>query len=382
MRNSIWASLIISTLIAGFIYVNFDEDSFMTTMYSSGFIGEKAEITEAEFEEAFTDFLAKYKKSYYNSYEFENRFMVFRDNFQKISDHNLNSEFIGFTLAVNEFADLSSEEFKEKYLGLNAPTTHHRGGHKAKYRGMKANKRPSFESLFEEKEVAEDFENFSWVDQGKVQKVKNQGSCGSCWAFSAIGSVESAFAISHDTGPADLSEQQLVDCSRSYDNQGCNGGWMDNAFEYAESHSLCTEQEYPYKARDDKCQLDNEDFTCTDGVHVTDFVDVEKNSKAALKEAITKNPVSVAVDASGLAWQFYFGGIVRFMCGNQLDHGVLAVGYGHGGSKVLGTTDFWTIKNSWGPGWGEKGFIRIKADENSKGGTCGILKAASYPVVA
>ena len=379
MRNTIWASLLISILIAGFVMVNFNEDKFMATMLSSGFIGEKAEISEEEFQEAFTDFLATYKKSYYNSYEFENRFMIFRDNYQMISDHNLNADYIGFEMGVNEFADLTSAEFQEKYLGLNQPRRHHKGHHKGhRAHKNKEHKEFNFETFFNRKaeEVEEDFTDFSWRDQGKVHSVKNQKACGSCWAFSAIGSIESAYAISHDTEPADLSEQQLVDCSTSFGNQGCEGGWMDQAFEYAETEPLCSESEYSYTAHDDKCKIGDENFHCTDGIKVKDYVDVTVNSKQALKEALDVGPVSVAVDAT--VWQFYFGGVMRWLCASNLNHGVLATGYGHGG---LIKTDYWEIKNSWGSGWGEKGYIRVKANENKHGGTCGVLAAASYPIV-
>lgn len=377
MRNSLLTSLVISALIAGFIFVTYDEDTLMETMYSSGFIGDSAEISEAEFQEAFSDFLAKYRKSYLNSYEFENRYMIFRENYQKISDHNLNSDHIGFTLAINEFADLRQDEFADRYLGYKAPPLSERLNKKMEGIDSLSDLNALFKT--DEEEITEDFEYFNWVDQGKVHEVKNQGSCGSCWAFSAVGAIESAYAIGHDTEPLDLSEQQFVDCARPQGNKGCKGGFMNSAFEYAEETHICTETEYPYKHKDHACELEEGNIECVDKVHVTDYVQVKPNSKAALKEALKVGPVSIGVSAGNLGFQFYFGGVLRYLCGKRLDHGVLAVGYGHEKSKLLPDTDYWIVKNSWGSGWGEKGYLRIRANDK---GTCGVLKEPSYPIVA
>lgn len=389
MRNSVLASLLLSALIAGFIFVNYDEDKMLETMYLSGFIGDSADITEAEFQQAFADFLATYRKSYENSYQFENRYLIFRDNYQRISDHNLNAEHIGFELAVNEFADMTQDEFSEKYLGFNPPThgkhhgkpRHHRG---RKHRGEKRHEEfnlSSLESLFEAKEE-EPFEYMNWADTDKVHAPKNQGSCGSCWAFSAIGAIESAYAIQHDEPVLDLSEQQFVDCVHVGETSGCQGGFMDDAFTYSQDHAVCSSTEYPYKAKNQACQIEESDFACEDKVHVTDFVDVQPNSKAAMKEALDKGPVSIGVSAGNLGFQFYFKGVLRFLCGKRLDHGVLAVGYGHQeATTFLKATDYWIVKNSWGKSWGEHGYLRIKANENKNGGTCGVLQVPSYPVV-
>lgn len=376
MRNSFWISFIVALFVSAIIVANFDQNQFMSAVIRSGLVTETADISETEFQNAFMEFIATYQKSYYNSWEFENRYETFKDNYQAIADHNLNSDMIGFTLKINQFGDLSQEEFKAQYLTLKAPErgmrqAHHRGGHKQAHKP----RHPRFQ-------VTQSFQDVpasvDWRKEGKVQKVKNQGSCGSCWAFSAIGALESAVAIKSGSLP-DLSEQQLVDCSTSFGNEGCNGGFMDWAFKYAEEHPMCTETAYAYTGRDGSCK-DADDQLCQGGVTVQNFVDVETGSKAALQAAVAQQPVAIGVCAEGLAWQFYFGGIVRWLCGSCQDHGVLLVGYGHGGSKIFGEVDYWIVKNSWGTGWGESGYIRVEADD-SKYGTCGILESPSFPVV-
>jgi len=214
-----------------------------------------------------------------------------------------------------------------------------------------------------------------WVDQGAVSAVKNQGSCGSCWAFSTIGSLEGRAQIA--TGNLQqFSEQQFVDCDTDFGDMGCRGGLMDNAFTYLmQSKGACTEESYGYKGKAGTCAIDS----CTIGLpasQVTGYQDVD-GTDAAFREALSHGPVSVAVEADTV-FQFYFGGIVATnFCGAKLDHGVLAVGYG-----VDNGVTYWKVKNSWGAGWGEKGFIRLKADKGSKG-QCGILSGPpSYPIIS
>jgi len=206
----------------------------------------------------------------------------------------------------------------------------------------------------------------NWVTAGAVTPVKNQGQCGSCWAFSATGAIEGAEFVA--TKKLDsYSEQQLVDCSKAQGNMGCNGGLMDYAFTYVQGKGIESEASYPYTARDGTCKYD---ATKVIG-HVKGFVDVPQNSVDQLKAAINKQPVAVAIEADQIAFQSYTSGVITKGCGQNLDHGVLAVGYG-----TLNGVDFFLVKNSWGASWGDKGYVRIAA---SSANVCGILSAASYP---
>jgi len=313
---------------------------------------------------------AEFGKAYNDVEEEAYRFLQFLSNWEMINEHNQKG--LNFSLGLNQFGDLSVEEFQYAVHG------HAKGCLRAsrpKPRFMRQT--PSVDSSM----VRANPSAVDWTDvDGKsyVTPVKNQGQCGSCWAFSTTGSLESRYAIKHGvTGSAitTLSEQELVDCSKSEGNEGCNGGLMDDAFKYVEkANGLCSESEYKYEGRDGTCKAS----AC--GTHydaISSYQDVKSDNEADFETAVAAGPVSIAVDAAGTTWQFYNGGIVDGRCGTSLDHGVLAVGYGAEASQK-----YWKVKNSWGESWGEKGYIRLckECGENGNSGECGLLKQPSYPI--
>jgi C1A family cysteine protease len=322
--------------------------------------------------------IAEYGKSYGTKEEYEFRLAIFRENFIKIQEHNQKNT-DDAVWGVNHMIDWTPQEYK-RILGFKNKTEsaapeeflkeHHRPHHERHHR-------PHHEGPHHERphhghhghrKLEEAPTSIDWRTEGAVTPVKNQGQCGSCWAFSTTGALEGAYFMANKELKS-FSEQQLVDCSSSFGNQGCNGGLMDDAFKYVESHKIELESEYPYTGRDGKCHEEG-------GVaEIKSFMDVTPKSPTALADALAKGPVSIAVDAGGLAWQFYFGGIMKHFCGTSLDHGVLLVGYGTEGSE-----DYWIVKNSWGASWGEKGYVRIFRDmEKNDAGVCGLQLQPSQP---
>merc|ERR1712025_505517 len=201
-----------------------------------------------------------------------------------------------------------------------------------------------------------------WTTRGAVTPVKNQGQCGSCWAFSTTGGLEGAWQLA--TGNlVSMSEQQFVDCDTG--SSGCNGGLMDQAFGWAENQAIATEDSYAYTARDGSCKSSFSTAIPSGGV--TGFKDVS-NSASALKSALQNSPISVAIEADQSVFQQYTGGVISSGCGSNLDHGVLAVGVNSDGSIK--------VKNSWGTSWGASGYVNIATSQ------CGITNSASYPTVS
>lgn len=273
---------------------------------------------------------------------------IFLENAALVAENNARNS--GVTLALNAFADLTFEEFARTHLGYQAARSANRTGTPFSYGA-----------------VADVPAEVDWRDKGAVTGVKNQGMCGSCWAFSAVGAIEGVNYLK--TGKlVSLSEQQLVGCDPQ--SNGCGGGLMDYAFEYVlKNGGLDTELDYPYWSWDLPCQHRREEHRHV--VTIDGYEDVPENDAAALKKAIAGQPVSVAICANAKLQLYSSGVFTEEECCDQLNHGVLAVGY---------TDDYLTIKNSWGATWGEQGYFRLSSAAKSKEGTCGVNKVASYPV--
>lgn len=308
-------------------------------MQAQSFLGE----TISEYEHEFMKFIAKNHRHYGTKEEYQYRLNIFT---QKMKNHEVlrTSGELTHEIGVNQFSDWSEAEYT-KLLGFKRTA---RDGSKIRF----------LEAVYLPGKV-------DWRDEGAVTRVKNQGQCGSCWSFSTTGSMEGAHYIK--TGNlVSLSEQQLVDCSTW--NNGCNGGSMDMAFAYTENHPLETEEAYPYVAYGESCGYDKS----LGKVAATTYHDVAYDDEKQLMAAVAKGPVSVAIQANQEAFQGYTGGVLSSGCGDQLDHGVLVVGYNN---EAL--TPYWIVKNSWGPNWGEKGYIRLAMKTGE--GVCGINMQPSQP---
>lgn len=319
----------------------------MKTIVAAAVVGTAAasKFSELKAQQDFKDFVAKYNKVYSVAETFE-RFAIFKKNVEMIAAHDAETE--GYTMAVNEFADLTWEEFSKQYKGY-------------KPRAASYARKQNAHVVDPNVELAD---SVDWRTKGAVTPVKDQAQCGSCWAFSTTGGMEGAVAIS--TGKLlSLSEQQLVDCAGSSGNQGCNGGLMDDAFEWIiQNGGLGSEDSYPYTARDGSCKK------VASVAQISGYTDV--TGEKDLMSASNVAPVSIAIEADQSGFQFYSGGVLKANCGKNLDHGVLLVGYGTAGSD-----DYWLVKNSWGASWGEDGYIRLVRGKDE----CGLADAASYPTV-
>jgi C1A family cysteine protease len=336
---------------------------FSTIMCAFGGLIRANNIEEQYDLSQFKLFQKLFNKVYPTLEDFHYRFSVFRENLKDIVLHNLEQK-DNFTMGVNQFSDLTAEEFHWEYVGKYVRNVDQddqsqflRFGKKCKSYQYIGSSVPDL---------------IDWRKKNVVTSVKDQGQCGSCWSFSATGAIEGAWAI-YTGSLVNLSEQQLVDCSKKYGNLGCNGGMMDNAFEYVIDNGQCADAEYPYTAKGGSCH------SCTKVATLSDCYDVPVNNQLALKEAVAlKGPVAIAIEADTKVYQSYSSGVITSPnCGTNLDHGVLIVGYGEeNGIK------YWLVKNSWGTSWGENGYVKIaRSDSTNDPGICGVAMETSYPKV-
>jgi cathepsin L len=308
------------------------------------------------------DEFSMFKKTFGKTYKTKDaeavREVIFHKNLHFIRRWNLEHDLgqHSYRLGVNKFADLTHEEFIKQMNGYKM-----------------SNKSKPTGSKFLAPENYQIPDAVDWRKKGYVTEVKDQEQCGSCWAFSATGSLEGQhFKSTSDL--VSLSEQNLVDCSWDEGNMGCGGGLMDQAFTYIKKNKgIDTEDSYPYEGVDDDCRFKKSTVGATD----TGFTDITSGDEKALTEAIaTVGPISVAIDASQESFQFYESGVYDEpdCSSTELDHGVLAVGY----DKDSSGTPYYIVKNSWGTSWGQKGYIWMSRNKDNQ---CGIATSASYPLV-
>jgi len=310
---------------------------------------------KSELDSHWETFKTSYNKQYNEMQEVIRR-TVWEQNLELIQEHNLlHDEGVhDFSIGINEYSDLTFEEYQSTLLGYKMSNATRRG---ATFLAPNNIQVPT---------------TVDWRQEGYVTPIKNQLQCGSCWAFSSTGSLEGQ--TFKKTGKlVSLSEQNLVDCSTAEGNHGCNGGLMDFAFTYIKKNDgIDTEDSYPYEAKNDVCRFRSSDVGATD----VGYVDIPHYDEEALMQAVaTVGPISVAIDAGHSSFQMYRSGVYyEPKCSStKLDHGVLAVGYG-----TYQGQDYWLVKNSWGESWGMNGYIMMARNQNNH---CGIATQASYPMV-
>ena len=281
---------------------------------------------------------------------------IWQSNKKYIETHNANSDKFGYSLGMNGFGDLENHEVVAIF-----------NGYRQELKNLSNSK-----AVFQANPNVEIAASTDWREKGAVTEIKNQGQCGSCWSFSATGSLEGQHFLKKGE-LVSLSEQNLVDCSTNYGNHGCEGGLMDNAFKYIKANGgIDTEASYPYQAHNELCRFKEADIGATD----SGFVDIPEGDENALTQAIASvGPISVAIDASKTTFHYYKEGVYSdSLCSStKLDHGVLAVGYGSQDGQ-----DYYIVKNSWGSAWGLQGYILMSRNNENN---CGIATQASYPVV-
>ncbi|KAL0432393.1 UNVERIFIED_CONTAM: putative cysteine protease RD21B [Sesamum latifolium] len=309
----------------------------------------------------FDSWCKEYGKTYASEQEKQQRFKVFEQNYEYVTRHNARPNF-SYTLSLNAFADLTNHEFKAKYLGLSLSASDLAIRLNSEQVGVEG------PDLVKESDLPS---SVDWRKQGAVTEVKDQGSCGACWSFSTTGAVEGINKIV--TGSLiSLSEQELIDCDRSY-NDGCGGGLMDYAYQFIiKNKGIDTEKDYPYRGREGTC---NKEKLKKHIVTIDSYADIPAKNEKKLQQAVATQPVSVGICGSEASFQLYSGGIFTGPCSASLDHAVLIVGYDSKDGQ-----DYWIIKNSWGRSWGMDGYMHMKRNTGNGEGLCGINLLASYPI--
>lgn len=308
--------------------------------------------SDDEIYNAWADFKATTTKPYASQDEENYRFSVFAQNYQQIYLHNSDPD-RQFEMEVNFFADLSDDE-RASYLGLQAPEGRDLSG------GYSVTSVAGLPATVDWR----DYRNAN--NQPILNPVKDQGQCGSCWAFAANGALEAAWAQS--TGNlVNLAEQQLVDCQQG---GSCNGGWMASAYNAVKkAGGVDTTATYPYTAVGSSCKFNINNV----GATVSGYVELAEGDEAALQAAVAQRPVAVAIMVTSTFYSYKSGVYSNTNCGTSVNHGVIVVGYG-----TENGVDYWLVRNSWGPNWGDKGHIKMVRNKNSN---CQIACCGIYPLV-
>nr|XP_027102694.1 senescence-specific cysteine protease SAG12-like [Coffea arabica] len=310
-------------------------------------------IPDVSMIERHEDWMSSYGRQYKDAAEKERRYNIFKANVKYIDFVN-NAGNKPYKLAVNEFADLSNDEFKAAHIGQ---------------RNLSKTAKSSTANPLMYENVTSVPPSIDWRKKGAVTPIRDS-TCGKSWTIPAVDAVEGLTKIK--TGKLyTLSVQEILDCDGGGHN-GCEGGFTDDAFQFIKQHGLTTESNYPSKGNVGTCDTKKEDEPVA---KISGYENVPVDNENALMQAVANQPVAVIVDASGMDFQFYSSGVFTGDCGTALDHGVTLVGYGTSNGKLK----YWLIKNSWGVDWGEDGYMRMQRDIAAKEGLCGIAMEAKYP---
>lgn len=298
---------------------------------------------------AFGKWTAKYNKIYLTREESSFRFRIFQQNMKKVKemiDHGIN-----YTVGLTKFSDLSAEEFRALYVSA-LPTRNNSSRHVVH---LDTDNLP---------------DQIDWRVKGAVSEVRNQGFCASGWAFAAVGALEGLNFLKNGKLKT-FSEQQLIDCSGKYGNNGCKGGFEYYGYSYVADNGIESLKDYPYKAVDMYCRYDASKVVFQN----KGLAHIAVNDPDQIAAALVNQPVTVAVEADRDPFQFYISGVLDSVdCGTNLNHALVAVGYNNKNSQP-----YWILKNSWGPDFGESGYIRILKTSTKEPGICGVAADPSYP---
>jgi C1A family cysteine protease len=294
-------------------------------------------LSEEEYQQDFVNFVQQFDKTY-STDQFFQKFSTFKYWMNRIREHNAAN--FTWTMGVNQFSDLMPEEFESTYLT-----------------GYASSEQTPIDDMVS---IAVPNADVDWRQKGAVTPVKNQGSCGSCWAFSTVGTIEGFVTVKKSQALVSLSPQQLVDCDKT--DHGCSGGLPTNAITWtAKNGGLCSDQEYPYTGRGGTCKTTCKKIAQVAGVS-------RLRGEAQLESGLAQMPVSIAVDASG-GFQSYKSGVFSGPCGTSLNHAILAVG------SVSSPSAYFIVKNSWGTSWGTQGYIHMAKGKN----LCGMTNDMCIP---
>jgi len=293
--------------------------------------------------------MAQFNKEYDNFDEFKLRFGLFAEKDAYIKEHNANPGHLTYTVGHNHMSDWAQWEYEQLLTYMPQPQN-------------------TYEKFSSAKKASTNADPVDWRDEGVVSPIQDQGQCGSCWAFSTIGSLESAHALVEGNSLEKFSEQQLVDCVGTC--FGCNGGNVGFANRYLKSHPAILEADYPYAAVNQDCQ----DTMSNTGVVTQGTINVSTDDPDAMKAQLADGPISVAIQANKLCFQMYTSGIFNNdSCGgSMLDHAVMLVGWG-----IENSTEYWILRNSWATTWGEEGYMRLEIKDGM--GYCGVNSQPQAP---